>query len=83
MSCEQARSFMPQNVLSLAQRVLSLDEPWRSRFLTVIAGHEPVSGRPDGRPRRFPSPVEVALWLCDPGAHRRIGIMVHTWTHAV
>ena len=83
MNCAQARSFAPQNVLSLANCVLSLDEPWRSRFLTVIAGQEPVLGWPDGLLRRFPSPVELALWLCDPGAYGRIGTMVHTWTHAV
>lgn len=81
MSYEQVQPFTPQNVLFLAQRVLALDEPWRNRFLTFIAGQEPVSGWPNGHPRIFPSPIEVALWLCDPGAYRRIGIMVRTWTH--
>jgi hypothetical protein len=83
MTYEQVNSFTPQNVLTLAERVLALDEPWRSRFLTVIAGQEPASGWKDGHPRRFPSPVEVALWLCDPGAYRRVGRMVRTWTHTI
>jgi hypothetical protein len=83
MSYEQAQPFTPQNVLFLAQRVLALDEPWRNRFLTFIAGHEPASGWANEHPRRFPSPVEVALWLCDPRAYCRIGTMVCTWTHSV
>ena len=83
MSYEQAQPFTPQNVLSLAQRVLALEEPWRNRFLTVIAGQEPVFGWPNERPCRFPSPIELALWLCDPGAYRRIGTMVRAWTHSI
>ncbi len=83
MSYEPVQPFTPENVLSLAQRVLDLDEPWRNRFLTFIAGQEPASGWTIDHPRRFPSPVEVALWLCDPGAFCRICTMVRTWTHTI
>lgn len=82
MSYEQVDSYTPQNVLGLAERVLALDEPWRSRFLTFIAGQEPQSGWLDGYPRRFPSSIEVALWLCDPRSFWRIGTMVRAWTRS-
>jgi len=80
MSFDQTHPFTPYNVLTLADRVLSLDEPWRSRFLNLITGGE-LGGLTRRRSPRFPSPSEVALWLCDPGAYCRVGAMVTTWTH--
>jgi len=79
MAFDQTHPFTPHNVLSLADRVLSLEEPWRSRFLAVITGAR-LNRRIDASPA-FPSPCEVALWLCDPSAYRRVGTMVSTWTH--
>lgn len=65
------------DAMRLADRILALDEPWRSRFVDLVA--EQVGEQVPGE--------EVAWrdalmgWLMHHQVYRFIGAMVCTWTH--
>jgi hypothetical protein len=59
----------------VAERVYALDEPWRSRFLQLIASFAHVV-QTDGPPSR----ADVVNWLDDEELNEKIRLMLHTWT---
>ena len=84
-----------ERALALAEGVLALSEPWRSRFLALIARYARVCLIPsadpdtadvlDGEGASGSEVVEVTLadlaeWLADADLHERIGLMLRAWT---
>ncbi len=62
----------------LADRVLALDQPWRSHFVEYIAlraNATQLAGRP-------PSRSQLAVWLANRGLHRLITVLMRTWDHS-
>ena len=60
----------------VTERVYALDEPWRSRFLQLIATcalAEPSAGTP--------SRADVLGWLNDQELNELITVMLRSWTH--
>ena len=59
----------------LANAVLALEEPWRSRFVDFIAmrADVPLTFRPSQR--------EIALWLEDPNLYRHTRRLLRAWPH--
>ncbi len=66
-----------QHALVLTDRVLALDEPWRSRFVELIAAQARSSMADDCSPSR----AKLADWLTDRRIYRLVRLMVRTWTH--
>ncbi len=60
----------------VTERVYALDEPWRSRFLELIASYAQIK-----QPDTAPSRDEVVGWLGDEHLNEQIRLMLHTWTH--
>ena len=60
----------------VANRVYALDEPWRSRFLKLIASYALIA-----EANATPSRAEVLTWLGDEQLNEQIRLMLHTWTH--
>ena len=59
----------------LAQALYALEEPWRSRFLCLVASL--ATGAPwNGR---LPTQEEVTAWLGNWHLHREVTLMVHAW----
>jgi len=61
----------------LADRVGALGEPWRTRFVDLIA-QRVGAGSPEGKKA---SRSQLALWLCDRQLSWMIRQMLATWTH--
>jgi hypothetical protein len=59
----------------LADRVLALREPWRSRFVDYMA-FRVCAGSGAGQ---CPSRSQVAVWLTDERLHRLIWELLRTW----
>jgi hypothetical protein len=60
----------------VTERVYALDEPWRSRFLQLIATcalAEPFDSTP--------SRADVLVWLDDQELNELIMTMLRSWTH--
>ncbi len=61
----------------LADAIFALEEPWRGRFVELIArrvrGWEGLA--------HSPSRSEVARWLCEPRLYNLIRLMLRTWNH--
>lgn len=63
-------------VASLTRRLFSLEEPWRSRFLRLVAN---LATR-WGWGRRRPSCEEVAAWLlANPALYRQTRRLLKSW----
>jgi hypothetical protein len=63
--------------LNLADRIRALDDPWRSRFVDLVA-------KQAGHAATLPNVVtatQLAIWLADPRLARMIRQMLRQWTH--
>jgi hypothetical protein len=61
---------------SLTEDLFSLDEPWRGRFLHLVAARATM--RPDDRQQ--PTPEEVTAWFeADPYLRRRVSLLLYLW----
>jgi hypothetical protein len=61
---------------SLAEDLFSLDEPWRGRFLRLVATR--VTTQVEDR--RQPTLEEVSTWFAaDPSLRRRISLLLYLW----
>ncbi|MGD1995682.1 MAG: hypothetical protein PVH62_02805 [Anaerolineae bacterium] len=60
---------------SLAARLVALEEPWKSRFLGLVADW--ATGQDwDGR---LPTQKEVVKWLGDWALYRRVALLLKIW----
>ncbi len=59
----------------LAENILNLCDPWRARFVELIARY--VGADTEGGPVAL---EELAGWLVDEDLHERIGLMLRSWT---
>lgn len=64
-----------ERALALAESVLSLCEPWRSRFVALIARYIGADIELESLDLE-----ELAGWLVDEDLHERIGVMLRSWT---
>jgi hypothetical protein len=62
-----------RKVQALAERVLSLDEPWRGRFLGIIG---PTPGSWSGG---VPSTAQLADRLLDRDVYRKVDGLLRMW----
>jgi hypothetical protein len=62
----------------LTEDLFSLDEPWRSRFLELVA-NEATGWRWEGRP---PTREEVTTWLGDGELHYKVAQILNAWQGA-
>ena len=62
---------------SLVADVLSLDEPWRSRFVELMAERRNVVARRDA----MPTQDQMVAWLCDDELYQEIRTLYRLWTH--
>ena len=60
---------------SLAESLFRLPDPWRHRFLTLVADRA-VGRVNDGRP---PTQEEVTSWLADLNLYREVTLMLSSW----
>jgi hypothetical protein len=60
---------------SLAEALFSMEEPWQSRFLILVA-EMATNWTWNGR---VPSRGEIAAWLSDPGVRREVTLMLRAW----
>ncbi len=65
-----------ETVESLVEALFSLDEPWRGRFLSLVATWATGGTWNGRRPRR----EEVTAWLAaDTGLCRVVRLMLNSW----
>jgi len=61
---------------SLIEDLFSLDEPWRGRFLSLVATRATMRVEY----RRQPTPEEVSAWFrANPFLRRRISLLLYAW----
>lgn len=61
---------------SLVEDLFSLDEPWRDRFLNLVATRATMRAEY----RRQPTPEEVSAWFrANPFLRRRISMLLYAW----
>lgn len=63
------------NASSIVDELFSLNEPWRSRFLDLIADW---AAQDSGR--QPPTRRQVASWLDDCGLYRDVARVLRTWS---
>jgi len=68
-------SFVEERAHSLTNTLLSLDEPWKSRFLDLIA-NEATNWSWNGP---SPSHEELVSWLTDCDTYRRTTTLLNVW----
>ncbi|MGC9523501.1 MAG: hypothetical protein ACP5HG_16700 [Anaerolineae bacterium] len=61
----------------LADGIFALDEPWRGRFIELIARR--ARGWDDLA--HMPTRAEIARWLCEPRLYNLIRLMLKSWNH--
>jgi hypothetical protein len=61
----------------LAERIFSLEEPWRSRFLNLIVDRAALSTVDGG----VPNQMTVQVWLQDPKLYNQVCHLLGAWTH--
>jgi hypothetical protein len=72
------RMTMAVTMDSLTEDLFSLDEPWRGRFLRLVAAR--AMQVEDMQP---PTPEEVSAWFeADPSLRRRISTLLYMWQGA-
>lgn len=59
----------------VAEGIYALDEPWRSRFVRLVATYARKPAHTD-----LPSKDDVLTWLYDPCLNEQIRLMLRTWT---
>jgi hypothetical protein len=59
----------------MTETLFALEEPWRSRFLTLVAGQATAWTWAGGPPTRG----EVVTWLTDTGLRRYVRLMLNAW----
>ena len=60
---------------SLAESLFRLPDPWRDRFLILVADRA-VGRVYDGKP---PTQEEVTAWLADLNLYREVMLMLSSW----
>jgi hypothetical protein len=61
---------------SLTEALFSLDEPWRGRFLLLVATQATAWGENGQQP----TPEEVTVWLCaNPPLRRWVSLLLYVW----
>jgi len=60
----------------LADRIYELSEPWRTRFVELIAQRVDATLLPG----RLPSRTQIAVWLSGQRLARLVGLMLRAWT---
>jgi hypothetical protein len=74
------RVIARSNVDMLVDDLFSMDEPWRGRFLTLVAGWATDGLWSDQQPRR----TEVEAWLdADASLYRRVSLLLKMWGRPV
>ena len=75
----QEGMMMHESIDSLIDDLFSLDEPWRGRFLMLVADRA-THGAWN---QRLPQPLEVKAWLDeDTGLYRQVSLMLKIWGRA-
>jgi hypothetical protein len=69
---------LPRNADVLAENLFSLQEPWRDRFLTLVA-RRAVGWSWDGPP---PTRDEVRIWLRNAGLCEAVTMLLDAWPQA-
>ncbi len=69
------RLAMTETAESVATVLFALEEPWRSRFLDLVADRA-MAGTRGGR---IPTFDEVTQWLSDRGLCQRVTQLLNTW----
>jgi NADPH:quinone reductase-like Zn-dependent oxidoreductase len=69
------RHVFTKRIQVLTEDLFSIDEPWRSRFLELVA-NEAKGWRWEERP---PTREEVATWLNDGELHQKITQILNVW----
>ena len=64
-----------ERAYALADRVLALDQPWRSRFIDYIALRAGPALAADQRPSRS----QLALWLTSQRMYRLVLVLLRAW----
>ena len=72
------RHIFTNRIELLTENLFSLDEPWRSRFLELVA-NEATGWKWEGQP---PTRQEVATWLGDGGLHHKVTQILNAWQGA-
>lgn len=67
--------FMMARAESLTNTLFSLNEPWKSRFLDLMANR--VGHKAEDKP--IPTPGEVTTWLSDTDLYQEIARLLRTW----
>jgi hypothetical protein len=60
---------------TLAESLFRLPDPWKARFLTLVA-YRAVGRVSEGKP---PSQEEVTTWLADLNLYREVTLMLSSW----
>jgi hypothetical protein len=68
---------MVDRAVKVADGVLSLTEPWRSRFVELIARYAGVEDAAGSASRE-----DIVAWLEDEDLNEKIRLMLRTWTHS-
>jgi hypothetical protein len=64
---------------SLIEDLFSLDEPWRGRFLNLVATRATMRAEY----KQQPTPEEVSAWFrADPYLRRRVSLLLYAWQGA-
>ncbi|MDY6876760.1 MAG: hypothetical protein SWK90_11245 [Chloroflexota bacterium] len=67
---------MEERINALTEALFSLDEPWRGRFLDLVA-KQATRWRWDGRQ---PGREEIAAWLgASPGLYQEVTLLLNAW----
>ena len=71
------RTSPAERAATVADVILSLAEPWRTRFVTLVARYAGVEGSAEP-----PSREDMVVWLQDEDLYDKIRLMLRTWTHS-
>lgn len=69
------KQYTENRAESLAENLFSLEEPWRGRFLTLVA-QRATRWTWDGR---SPTQDEVATWLDDGNLYHVAALLLNVW----
>ncbi len=66
-----------ERAATVTDGILSLAEPWRTRFVVLVARYAGVD-----RVAESPSREDIIAWLEDEDVYDKIRLMLRTWTHS-